>query len=156
MKTRLLSLALIIVMVGFAGCASGPKYTAIANQIPAIPPGDGRMFFYRDSSYVGSLIKPDVDLDGRKIGKSSPGGFFFIDRPPGSYVVSTSTEEEYKLMIEVQAARTIYVRTKIAWGVWVGRVRPVLEDEQEAMKTLLKSKYIGYDVALGGKPRKDN
>jgi hypothetical protein len=99
-------------------------------------------------------MKPDVDLDGGKVGKSQAGGFFFIDRRPGSYIVKTSTEQKYELMLDLQTQQTLYVNTKLGWGVWVGRVRPVLEDEQTAMKTLRRCKYIGYLEELGGKPRK--
>ena len=156
MNAKVLVAALVVVTSGLVGCASGPKYTDIEDKFPPIPSGQGRVFFYRDNSFTGAAVKPDVKVDGIKVGKSTPGGFFFIDRSPGTHVVRIKTGEKYELELELRAAQTLYVRTKVAWGSWVGRVRPVLEGEELAMKTLRKAKYIGYLEELGGKPRKED
>jgi len=131
--------------------ASLPSFAA---RIHPIPPGQARVFFYREPAYTASGMKPDVDLDGEKIGKSKAGGFFFIDRLPGAYMVSTTTETTYEVQLDLEPQQTIYVNTKLGWGVWVARVRPVFEEEEVAMKTLRKCRYIGYLEELGGKPRK--
>ena len=154
MKARGLFVGLLVMASALVGCASGPKYDEVMAKIQPIPPGQARVFFYREGIYAGSFVQPDVDLDGQKIGKSKAGGFFFIDRLPGAYVVATSTETQYELQLDLRPRDTVYVNTKVGWGVWVGRVRPVLEEEELAMKTLSKCRYIGYHEELGGKPRK--
>lgn len=133
---------------------AAPRSPTVAAKIHPIPPGHARVFFYREQGHAGARMKPDVDLDGEKIGKSNEGGFFFIDRLPGAYMVSTTTETKYEVQLDLEAQQTIYVNTKIGMGFWVDRVRPVLEEQEVAMKTLRKCRYIGYLEELGGKPRK--
>jgi len=136
----LVPVCLTMIMVG---CASGPKYKDIAAEIPPVPQSQGRIYFYRDGSPVGSAIQPPIYLNGDKVGKSVPGGFFYVDRQPGEYKVKTSTEVERILTFMLADQEKKYVRTKVSIGLIVGHVLPILEDEEEALKTLNKSAYIG-------------
>ena len=154
MKTRVMFVSVFVLVAGLVGCASGRKYDEVMAKIQPIPPGQARVFFYREPAHTYSGMKPDVDLDGEKIGKSKAGGFFFIDRLPGAYMVSTTTETTYEVQLDLEAQQTIYVNTKFGGGGWLVRLRPVLEEEEVAMKTLRKCRYIGYLEELGGKPRK--
>jgi hypothetical protein len=147
--SRPLALALLglIAMLG-GGCASGPSYTTMSEQIGPVAPGQGRIYFYRDGSPFGSAVQPNIRLNGDVVGKSKPGGFFYVDRAPGGYEVSCETETQKSLSMTLTAGETRYVRTRVSFGVVLGHVRPVLEDEEQAMKTLGKSKYTG--PPLGG------
>ena len=81
----------------FTSCATGPKYSVIKDSFSLLKPDEGRIYFYRTGNPFGSGIQPGVTLNGEKVGDSIPGGFFFIDRPPGNYEVMLSTEVERKL-----------------------------------------------------------
>lgn len=76
----LCSLALIL-----AGCASGPSYNELKSAFPAIPPGLGRIFMYRTYNYMGGGTPGVMALNGELVGQCPAGGFFYIDRPPGTY-----------------------------------------------------------------------
>jgi hypothetical protein len=131
-----------------AGCtASGPKYAAIADRIPPVPENSGRIYFFRSSSFVGSGIHPDVRLNDVVVGESIPGGFFFVDRAPGDYVVATSTEAEHKLMFHLDAQQTRYVETLMQMGLFVGQVHPELVDTSVGELNIRESTYTGPELA---------
>jgi hypothetical protein len=79
------------------GCAaSGPKHAEIRQAIGPVDPDMGRIYFYRDS-FLGFAIQPEIRLNGEVVGKSTPGGFFFVERRPGKYVASAATEVENRI-----------------------------------------------------------
>lgn len=137
-------LAILIICVStLVSCASGMKYTQLVSQIPTVQPNVGRIFFYRDRSMAGALIQADIKLNGEVVGRSVPGGVFYVDKPPGNYEVTCTTEAQRSVTFTLAAGEVRYVRTKIAFGVLVGRLHPVLEDEEQAQKVLTKASYIG-------------
>ena len=91
----------------------------------------------------GAAIQPNIRLNDEIVGKSVPGGFFFVDRPPGDYEVRCATEVKRTMTFTLAAGEKRYVRTKVVFGVLAGRVYPILEDEDQALETLTKSSYIG-------------
>ena len=137
----------MFLVAGFmaGGCASGPKYSSVAESLPGIntPAGQGRVFFYRDGSPVGFAVQTTIYLNEEPVGKSKANGFFFVDVDPGTCVVSCKTEAEYSTCFELAAGETKYVRTRIEIGAFVGRVVPQVEAEEVAMKALPSTVYIG-------------
>jgi hypothetical protein len=145
-KTMYLFMCLFVVFA--SGCAAtGPKYSSYHKMIPAIPAGKGRIYFYRDASMMGGAIRPDIKLNGKAVGESLPGGFFFVDTAPGKYSVSTSTEVERTLEFTLAPAETKYVRTSITMGFFAGHVAPGLVSKEEAEKALVDLSFAGkYDA----------
>jgi hypothetical protein len=136
--------ALLMLVAGLCGCAaSGPKHEEIRDSIPAIAPGNGRIFFYRDSSAFGAAMRPEIRLNGEVVGRSAPGGFFYVDRAPGTYEIATATEVERILSFTLEAGETRYVRTSVSMGALVGRVTPELVDAEEAVGELAGLSYTG-------------
>jgi hypothetical protein len=126
-----------------SGCASGPQYKEVASSIPTIKPSEGRIYFYRSNSMFGAAIQPSISVNGAVVGKSKPGGFFYVDEPAGKYVVSTATETEKTVSFTLDAGETKYVRTSVGFGLLVGRIIPSLESADEGTKALEDSHYIG-------------
>jgi hypothetical protein len=135
--------AVVALAALLAACASGPKLAEIKSSIPAVKPGEGRIYVYRDGSMMGAGIQPNVLINGKVVGESKPGGFFFVDLPPGPVVVSTSTEVEKKLTLTLDAGQTRYVRTAVGFGVLVYRVYPELVDDAQGNRELAETSYIG-------------
>ncbi|MGH7119559.1 MAG: DUF2846 domain-containing protein [Acetobacteraceae bacterium] len=132
-------LAVVFATALLGGCATGPRFTAVESGIPALAPSFSRVWFYRSASYLGSAIQPTIYLNGKAVGYSVPGGFFFADTKPGTCEVSTSTEATKTLTFECPAGAQTYVRTRVYFGVLVGRVYPDLVDPvvgQDAIQTL--------------------
>ncbi len=121
-----------------AGCASGPKYSELAAKTPALKAGEGRIYFYRDASMFGAAVQPDLRLNGQVVGTSKPGGYFYVDRPAGTYVASASTETEKTASFTLDAGETKYLKSSPSFGLIVGRVVITIESADKA-KTELTS-----------------
>jgi hypothetical protein len=114
----------LIALLLCAGCASGPRYAETVSALPPIGSGNGRIYIYRPSS-VGALVQPNVRLNGEKIGKSVPEGFFCVDRPPGQYEIEVTTEVKRTLSLSLEAGQTRYVRLDLELGYFVCHFAPV-------------------------------
>src|SRR2546423_5260340 len=141
---RLLVLAVPALLVA---CASGPKMSEVSASIPGLKPDQARIYVYRSNSMLGAAIQPKVMLNGKAVGESKPGGFFFVDVAPGAMEVTTTSEVEKKLSFTVAAGQTRYVRTSVGLGVLVYRVYPELVDNPEGAKEMADSSYIGTPLS---------
>ncbi|SIT35577.1 Putative lipoprotein (modular protein) [Paraburkholderia ribeironis] len=126
-----------------SGCASGPQYKEIASSIPTLAAVHGRIYFFRESSIFGATIQPDIKLNGEVVGRSTAGGFFYVDEPEGQYTVSTTTETEKSVSFTLHAGDTKYVRTSVSMGVLIEHVTPTLDDPDTGAQAIGELKYTG-------------
>lgn len=148
MKRTFLKLAAAAAVAAvLSGCATGVKYQDMANTIPAVKPNQGRVYFFRSSSMMGAAIQPEIRLDGQVVGESKPGGFFFVDKTPGNYLASASTETEKTLSFTLAAGETKYVRTSPSFGLLVGRIVVELETPDKAQAELPSLSFTGTPAA---------
>jgi hypothetical protein len=132
------------VFAALAGCAaSGPKFAQQETGMPKLKPEQGRVYFYRTDSMMGAAMQPQVMLDGMAVGKSQPGGYFYVDAGSGSHEAATTTEVSNKLSFVVDKGEVKYVRTKVSMGLMVGHVVPELVSADEARKEIASLSYIG-------------
>ncbi len=143
MNTTLKSLLMVAALAILAGCASGPKYAEVAGTFPQLAADQGRIWFYRSGTMFGAGIQPNVMLNGAKVGDSTPGGFFFVDRPAGNYEVLLSTEVDRKVTFTLEPRQERYIRMTVGLGVVVYRVFPELADPAEGSKEVRELSYIG-------------
>jgi hypothetical protein len=130
---RRIALAATVLAGAFlAGCASGPKFSEVSSSIPSIPAAEGRIYFFRSSSMMGAALQPDVRLNGEVVGTSKPGGFFYVDRPAGSYTAAASTDKDKAATFTLAVGETKYLRTSPTFGVLVGGIAVELADPQKA------------------------
>jgi hypothetical protein len=130
---------LTIIIIG--GCASGLKYEEFASTLQPVSPDYGRIYIYRTTVF-GAAVQPSVRLNGEVIGKATPKGFFYVDRPAGTYEISASTEAKRSLSLNLEAGEEKYVRLEIKMGAFVGHVKPVLVDNVVGQQEIKKTKYI--------------
>jgi hypothetical protein len=71
------------------GCAQAPGMAAAA--VPPIPPGQARVWFYREFIPSESLNMTEVRMNGAYAGYSQLGGAFYRDVPPGQYLVTVAS-----------------------------------------------------------------
>jgi uncharacterized protein DUF2846 len=136
-------LALFVVGV-LAGCAAeGPLHKEVAASIPTVPAGKGRIYFFRADTMMGAAVTSDIKLNGRVVGKSERGSFFFVDENPGSCKASASTEVEREVSFTLAAGETKYIKSSISMGLMVGRVNLELVSAGDANKELTELHYTG-------------
>jgi hypothetical protein len=140
-KTRLMTLFAAALLV--AGCASGPKYSELAAKMPPIASGEGRIYFYRESSMMGAAVQPDIRLNGAVVGTSKPGGYFYVDRPAGNYVAAASTETEKTASFRLDAGETKYLKSAPSFGLVVGRIVITIESPDKAKAELASLSNTG-------------
>jgi hypothetical protein len=133
---------LFVIISGLTGCASGTKYTEFQAKIPGLAPDTGRILFYRPSA-LGAALRPDVMLNGEKVGVAVSHGFFYVDRQPGEYQVVTSTEVERKLSFVLDKGQSRYVRFSTSFGFFLGHVYGELVETAIGMKEIQDCKYTG-------------
>lgn len=140
---KILSLCLFALALVLSGCASGPKYQEVKASLPSLSKDKGRIYFFRSSSPFGAAMQPSVMLNGEKVGDAVPGGMFFVDRAPGNYTVSTSTEVEKNASFTLEAGQERFVKLSIGFGVIAGRVIPELVDKNVAESEMAGLSYTG-------------
>ncbi len=127
--------AFIALCCTMAACASGPRFSEMSVTIPSLAADSGRIYVYR-TTVLGAAIQPSVKVNGEVVGSAVPDGFFYIDRPPGNYKITTSTEVDRDLSLTLDAAQTRYVRLGISMGFFVGHVYPELVDDAQGQSDL--------------------
>lgn len=140
------ALALLAVAL-LSGCAaSGHSYLAVTSAMPPLKDNSCRVFFYRTDSMVGAAMQPEIRLDNQVVGKSQPGGFFYVDTLPGRHLASSQTENEARLEFDIEAGQTVYVASSITLGLLVGRVQLNLQPEAVAVSELSPLRYTGVGM----------
>ncbi len=127
-----------------AACAAtGPLYKEVAASIPPVPANKARIYFYRPDTMFGAAITSDITLNGRVVGRSERGSFFYVDETPGKCLVSTSTEVEKQLTFTAAAGETRYVRTSVSFGVLVGRINAELVNTETGKSEIVELHHTG-------------
>ncbi|MEQ1597083.1 MAG: DUF2846 domain-containing protein [Casimicrobium sp.] len=139
-NTRRVFLALCIVAV--AGCASGPKFSEMQSKMPTMKAGEGRIYVYRDSVF-GAAVVPAVYVNGVESGRSLANSFFYVDRAPGEYKISATTEVEKSVSFALAAGESKYVKVSIGMGLFAGRPNFELVNEAGARTALQSLSYSG-------------
>lgn len=145
----------VVVLLVLTGCAAtGVKFSDAKSAIPSVSSGKGRIYFYRANSIIGAAVQPEIKLGQSVVGKSVPGGFFFVDRNPGRYDVATATETENKVSVALAAGETKYVRTSVSMGFMVGRVKPELVLPEHAQQEIVNLAYTGTELPAAASGQK--
>lgn len=128
-----------------AGCAGGPDYKTYAGTLNPPRPGEARIWFYRPSKMMGSMVQPTVYMNDTPVAKAQPGCFFYADKAPGTYEIKCSTEWADKAQLTVVENRTEYVRLSLLPGVFVGHILPKVVPEEQALKEMQGCHLITAD-----------
>ncbi len=118
--------------------ATGPKYSEYIKTITELHPEQGRIFFYKPN-LLGCGLKPDVLLNGEKIGSTISRGFFYVDLNPGIYTIVTSTRKGSELPVLIKNGRIVYIKFNPEQG---GYIFPELMYSKDGEKEIQDTKLL--------------
>lgn len=119
--------------------------TDVAQSIPGLPPGMGRIYLYRESRFggQGDGIQPAVMVNGKKVAAILAGGFIFIDRLPGQISVHLDTSGDRRVSFALEENQTRYIRTDFCVQLIGTCIEPKLVDSETGAREILKTRYSG-------------
>jgi uncharacterized protein DUF2846 len=130
----LAALVMVSVPASVAWASDDQTYAVRHASEPAIPAGDGRIYFYREGGLVGAALQPTITINGESSGgRAKPGDYFYVDRPAGTYEIMTETEKKEAVSLTLAAGQSLYVRFDVSMGFFVGHVSPSIIDPQQAL-----------------------
>lgn len=94
-----------------ASFAATPPAAPVA--MPPIPPGEARIWFYRDFAPYENLAETFIRLNGAAVGVSQAGSAFYIDVPPGHFNISADSylaAPEQTRDVDLAAGGEIYAK----------------------------------------------
>jgi len=112
-----------VLAAGWLAACTGtfePPARPVASPPPPVLAADqARIYFYRPTNSLFPGIRPDVIINGRKVGVSVVGEAFYRDAQPGRYEIFLTSDDEELLSVTLGPGETHYVRTSVAMG-WLG------------------------------------
>lgn len=125
-----------------AACANNMSYMEMKALMPPPPADKGRIYFYRNTAWVGNLVTPDILLNNVSIGLSDPGSFFYIDREPGEYrAICGNNGGDHATNFSLAAGQEVYVRTGVVGGILVADMETRVVDATTAIPEMRGLKY---------------
>ena len=114
-----------VISIFITGCASvkmeDSNTSNKAKQFAPPSAGNSGLYIYRDSGF-GALLKKDIRVDGKCIGASAPGVFFYTE-VSGDKTHEVTTQSEFspnKLTHLFNAGKNYFIRQYIKMGVFIG------------------------------------
>lgn len=113
------TIALSTLMTGCASVNIAPQQqSTVANQFAAPDEGMCGVYVFRKDSPVGAGLKKDIWINGKCLGESARGVFFYR-QVEGGQEHETATESEFSpkvLTLATEAGRNYYVEQYIKWA----------------------------------------
>src|SRR5262249_46564530 len=112
-------------------CATTP----LESQSKVQDPRQARIYFLRESTFIYSGTSPYLKVNGQEVGNVAVGSYFFVDRPPGTYMVSLETPlspGRFAANVTVRPGITYYLKVSprmdhLAIGLAAGLVGTIIE-----------------------------
>jgi hypothetical protein len=138
--------AAILMVCGLAGCApggptSGPTFTEMQLPMSAPAAGLGRIYIYRAAQAPGLL--PSVKINDKTAAEARTNGFFYVDRPPGTYKITASTELEDELNLPLEVGQIRFVQLVPQFGILAFHLRSELVADAKGRNDIVSLHYTG-------------
>jgi len=135
MKGRFILLGLVISVSLFCGCATPPKTSDYSRTVPPLQEGQGRIWFY--ALRRGAIeFDPAVRVNYAVVGSVQKRKCFYVDLPPGNYLIECTTEWRGTCHIDLHAGQTRYVRFIAHTGIFEPHIQPTEMPEANAIAEL--------------------
>lgn len=132
-----------------AGCAELPGSAQVAATAPPIPPGQARLWFYRDWQLSESLNLANINVNGSYFGSVANGSAFYRDVPPGRYhiaPVSYNRDFNQDRNVDLVPDQQAYIKI-LSSQSWDGACRDCVRDTFYAW--LIPPRTAQVEIARG-------
>lgn len=133
--------------LSLADAAVAEPIVTKAGPLPTPPAGMGQVVFFRPGSLMGVALGCTVHENEPQIARLGSGKYFVVTEAPGKHEFSTRGEATDRLVLEVEAGETYFVKCNIGMGVMSGRANLSPSDEATFAK-----KAKGLNLWKGPKP----
>ncbi|MES9924902.1 MAG: DUF2846 domain-containing protein [Candidatus Thiodiazotropha endolucinida] len=128
----------------FTGCASvqmsNEEASNLAKAFSKPSAGQAGIYVFRKKSIGGGSLKKDVWIDGKCIGETAP-GIFFYEEVSGDTSHRISTESEFspnELVLNTVSGENYFIEQYIKLGVFVGGANLEQVDEEIGKKEIME------------------
>ncbi|TWH64587.1 uncharacterized protein DUF2846 [Azomonas agilis] len=146
-----ISITPLVIFILLSGCASVPSTdTTKANEVKKFKAPQNEysgVYIYRKDAMLGSALKKDIYIDGKCVGESAPGVFFYSE-VDGDREHTIGTESEFSpnnLKIFTEKGKLYFIEQYIKFGFFVGGADLKSVEVQEG-----KTEVIKTDLAIQG------
>lgn len=129
-----------IVAASLTGCASvntaSFQATNEAKRFDSPPEGKAGVYIYRKDTMLGAALKKDIYIDGKCLGETAKGVFFYQE-VDGDAEHKISTESEFSpndLVVYLESGLNYFFEQYLKMGVFVGGAGLEKVDANEGMK----------------------
>lgn len=134
--------ALMVCCVVIAGCASGPRFGNVERKLATLPEGMARVYVYRTGLF-GAAVRPDVYLNGYRVGDCAPNEVFYQDVWPGRFEAVAVTTTERRLAFSIAAGEIKFVKCSVGTGFLFGQGRLEIVDAVDARRAIQDLEFVG-------------
>lgn len=124
--------------VWLVGCAApgGPPPAPLEAEIPEVPPGEGRIVFYRTAVPFLVAVKPEIIVNGQKVGTAAFERYSYRNARPGRYEVFLTSDKDNPVYFTLAAGETRYVKAVFSIGITGTKLTPKLIEAAEGRADL--------------------
>ena len=98
---------------------TAPNTATVAKLSSLKHAGKGTVMIYRPQNYLGGMLSPTVQLDGKSLVDMDNGRVFIGAIPPGHHVFEIENQES-GTEVTLRPGDAIYLKVEIVPGVWKG------------------------------------
>ena len=102
------------------------------------------VYIFRPNKFVGKALEPSVFCDGVELGRMDNGRFLTLKLKPGKHVIHM-TDEKKGFEVDMGGGQEYYFRVGIEMGMWKGRGKIMLVDNEKGAAEVKKLKPLGRD-----------
>src|SRR5215467_13659138 len=108
-----------IVFLATAACSELPPTASVT--VPPIPPGEARVWFYRNGGPYDGVGTPYLRMNEAIVGVSEPGGASYRDVPAGPYPITVDSygkDFNQEKDVQLAAGQELYVKI-VSLRAWI-------------------------------------
>jgi len=109
----------VVLALTAAACSQLPRTASVS--VPPIPPGDARVWFYRDGGPYDGVGTPYLRMNEAIVGVSEPGGASYRDVPSGPYHITVDSygkDFNQDKNVQLAAGQELYVKI-VSLRAWI-------------------------------------